>query len=511
MDKPIVACIQHRLIIPQTLEDYSAYLSRFLRTAKAKGTALAVFPELSGIPTTLPSFSGWKNSLAISASQSKHRKLGFWQRTKSKVAGGAAGVVKADLRKTFNQAVRDMPESVHDAYVSTFAGLARQFEMTIVAGSLYDLDPNSKEMRNTCLVFGPDGSLLGRQSKVVLAEADRQLAGRSEGWGVIPTPAGKLGILLGNDVLFPEPGRILAFQGADILISLAAVTRPATFHKIFQAAQSRCQENQLFGMISFLVGPDPLAPPEAAPYLGRSAILAPLEFTPRFSGIMVQIGSPMAEGAITAEFDYPALSELWEESDTPLRSEMPMSQAAPILANIYQRALPLADSGQLMLAAPAASATPPVEPIAMPAPEELSSDVDSEEEDVDYSIISPMFPVTPLASLDASDDEESASEMAEAESAAPESESVVAAPVEVPVEAALSDDAPDEMTVTEESVVDEETADVVTQPEESAIDAVAESAAGVTDEAIPAQPSSSQVDATEPEKPAKRWRFPWQN
>jgi len=349
MEKPIVACIQHRLTVSENAADYDAHLSRFLRMAKAKGAVMALFPELSGLGSAIPTFSGWRNSLLKKA---KGQPTGLWQRTKAKLAGGAANITRADLNQTLLETLAAMPESLHDAYVSGFSNLARQYDMTIVAGSLYELEPRSNTIQNVSLVFGPDGALLGRQAKAVLSQRDQPVSHPAEGWGVIPTPAGRVGILLGNDALYPEPARILAYQGADMLLTMAAVTRPATYHKIRQAAQARCQENQLYGMVSFLVGPDPFADADAPQFVGKSAIFAPLDFTPRFSGVMVEVGSPLAEGVITAEWDYPALEELWQESETPLRREMPLLQAGPILANVYGSALPLADAGQLMLEAP---------------------------------------------------------------------------------------------------------------------------------------------------------------
>ncbi|NOZ50320.1 MAG: hypothetical protein GXP37_09790, partial [Chloroflexi bacterium] len=349
MDKPIVACIQHRLIVPKTHDEFDAYLQRFLRTAQAKGTVLALFPELSGLVTAIPNFTGWRNELLKTAGQSHPTRRTLWQRTKARLAGSAANVMRADLQRTLLQYLQEMPESLQEAYVSVFANLARQYEMTIVAGSMYEHDPATGDIRNVALVFGPDGTLLGKQAKVVLAARDRKVAAAAEGWGLIPTPVGRVGILLGNDVLYPEPARVLAYQGADMLLAMGAVTKPATYHKIRQATLARCQENQLYGMVSFLVGPDAFAGPEAAPFLGKSAIFAPLEFTPRFSGVMVEVGSPMAEGVITAEWDYPALHSLWQESDTPLRREMPLLQAGPVLASVYARALPLAEAEPLML------------------------------------------------------------------------------------------------------------------------------------------------------------------
>ncbi|NOX63030.1 MAG: hypothetical protein GXP42_13975 [Chloroflexi bacterium] len=398
MSHPIVACIQHRLIVPKTPGEYVTYLGRFLRTAKAKGAELALFPELSGLATVIPTFTGWRNSLLITAGQTKHRKAGIVERVRSKLAGGAAGVVRADLRRSLLEMTRAMPESLHDSYVGVFAALAQQYEMTIVAGSMYDVDPHSGAIQNVSLVFGPDGELLGRQAKVMLSDDDVETARAADGWGVIPTPVGKVGILIGKDALYPEPARILAYQGADMLLTMAAVARPATYHKIYQAALARCQENQLYGMVSFLVGENPFAGENDAPFVGRSAIFAPLEFTPRFTGVMVQLGSPLAEGVITAEWDYDTLRAWWDESDTPLRREMPMAQAAPILAALYRRALPLAEAEQLMLP-PGFSVEEQVRlieegPMEEPPTEEKPT---AEEEMEPWSLVSPVFPVTPLA------------------------------------------------------------------------------------------------------------------
>ncbi len=390
MEKPIVACIQHHLIVPKTTDEYPAYLNRFLRTAKAKGAVLALFPELSGIATAIPTLSGWRNNLLKTAGQGMNPKSGFWDRTKSAAAGGMASVLQADLRKSLASALQNMPESLHDAYMNAFSGLARQYEMIIVAGSVLEVQPDGQDIHNVAVVFGPDGSVLGRQAKVVLGERDRAISTPAAGWGVIPTPAGKVGILIGEDALYPEPARILAYQGADMLVMMAAVTRPATYQKIRQASLARCQENQLYGMISFLTGPDPFSGADAPPFVGASAIFAPSDFTPRFTGVMVEVGSPLAEGVITAEWDYPALVELWDESDTPLRRNMPLQQAGSILATVFGRGVPLAEASKLLLETPAPAALPAAPPTASPAVEPPLET---------YAVVTPILPEPPYVEV----------------------------------------------------------------------------------------------------------------
>jgi hypothetical protein len=185
-----------------------------------------------------------------------------------------------------------------------------------------------------------------------------------------------------------------------MLLTIAATKRPAVYHKIRQGALARCQENQLYGLVSFLVGPDPFAGDEEPVFMGKSAVFAPLDFTPRFTGVMTELGSAQAEGVITAEWDYPALRELWSATETPLRREMPLEQVG-LLAQVYGRALTLDASQQLPPVAEDAvtEADAPLlaaEEMTLPQdenPEDASQD-ESGEENV-LSLVTPILPTEP--------------------------------------------------------------------------------------------------------------------
>ncbi|MCB0072310.1 MAG: hypothetical protein KDE20_12660, partial [Caldilineaceae bacterium] len=97
------------------------------------------------------------------------------------------------------------------------------------------------------------------------------------------------------------------------------------------------QDNQLFGLVSFLVGDNQLGTDKRAPYVGKSAIFAPQELTPRYSGVLVEMGNQRSEGVLTAEWDFAALRNLWETSDTPLRRQLPSSQVNQLMASLYAR------------------------------------------------------------------------------------------------------------------------------------------------------------------------------
>ncbi len=349
MDKPIIAVIQHKLLITKTLDELLAYYHRFLRIAKTKGSVLAVFPEYSGLAVGIPMLPGWRNALIKEAATPKK---GLLPKLKGMLAGSAANVMRVDLKKSLQLTLAQMPESLYDIYVSVFSELAQQYGMTLVAGSLYAYDGEMGALQHAAVVFGPDGALLGRQAQVIPDASTLDLAQPGQTWAPIDSPVGRIGILFGAEALYPEPARVLAYQGADMLLTLAATKRPATYHKIRQAALARCQENQLYGSVSFLIGNDPFDNVDDAPFLGRSAIFAPLEFTPRFSGVMTELGSAQAEGVVTAEWDFPALHNLWETSETPVRKQMPLEQVA-LLAQVYGRELTLEASAALPTSTPA--------------------------------------------------------------------------------------------------------------------------------------------------------------
>ena len=393
MDKPIIAVIQHKIIVTKTLDELLTYFHRFLRIAKTKGSKLAIFPEYSGLAVGIPMFPGWRNALLKEAATPKQ---GFLPKLKGMLAGSAANVMRADLKKSLLMTLSEMPESLFDIYADVFSTLAQQYDMTIVAGSLYFYDAETASIRNASFVFGPDGSLLGRQDQVVPDGETLDVAQPGHGWSPIDTPIGRLGILLGYEALYPEPARVLAYQGAEMLITLAATKLPATYQKIRQATLARCQDNQLYGAVTFLVGEDPFALPESPPFLGRSAILAPLEFTPRFTGVMTELGSAQAEGVVTAELDYPALRAWWEDSETPIRKHMPLEQVG-LLTQVYGRALTLDASASLP--APATEEEPSTALEALPVVEsdiaetsEPTLEADSQEE---FPILTPILPTEP--------------------------------------------------------------------------------------------------------------------
>lgn len=337
VERLTVACVQQRMRLPVTLDEHRDGLRRFLRAAENKRAQLVIFPELAGIMLVPSLLADFRSALLLRADLGRRRSASPWQKLVGAVAGSAAGMLKANYQAGMAGLLDVAASQLWDRYVETFGGLAKEFGVTLVAPSAYLPDPFDGVIRNLAVVFGPDGSQLGVQAKVMLSAADERFCQPGSNWEAIHTEVGVLGIMIGGDVLFPEVGRLLAFQGAEALISLAAATSQADYNKLRAGALARMQDNQLLAACAFLVGQDAFDTAHTATYLGKSAIFAPQELTPRFNGVLVEMGNFSSEGVLTAEWDFAELRTLWEKSDAHLRHQFNASQASQILATIYRQ------------------------------------------------------------------------------------------------------------------------------------------------------------------------------
>jgi predicted amidohydrolase len=320
-----------------SLDGHRRDIERFFRLAIAKRARLIIFPELAGTMLAAPLMGGVQAALLKRADRARRRQASLWDKLSGSLAGTASRMLGVNYRRLMAGLLEMAPTDLWDTYIEFYSGLAREYDITVVAPSAYLPDPLDGVIRNIAAVFGPDGTLLGYQPKVMVHPNDENLGLAGTEWQVIQTEVGRLGLMLGSDVLYPEVGRLLAYQGAEILIGQGAATNVVLYEKLRSGMLARMQENQLFGAISFVVGHNELFQGSRQPFIGKSAIFAPQELTPRNSGVLVEMSNYRSESVLTAIWDFPALQELWETSDTPLRKQIPVEQAGRILGELYQR------------------------------------------------------------------------------------------------------------------------------------------------------------------------------
>ncbi|MBI3957381.1 MAG: hypothetical protein HY328_01130, partial [Chloroflexi bacterium] len=337
METLIVACVQQKMRLPQSQEEHKEDLRRFLRSASTKRARLVVFPELAGLMVTPALLGGFHASLLIRADLARRRRISFWQKMTGSLAGSLARSFNANFRRLLGGLLEVKAAEVWSAYEETYGGLAKEFDLTLVAPSAYLPDPADGVIRNIAVVYGPGGERLGYQAKGILHPEDEDLAQPGAEWNVIQTDVGRIGLMLGGDVLYPEIGRLLAYQGAEMLIAQGAASERVLYEKLRSGMLARMQDNQLFGAVSFLVGHNDFSRRQRDPFAGKSAILAPQELTPNASGVLVESANFRSESVLAAVWDFPALADLWETSDTPVRSRLPMEKAGAALAQLYQK------------------------------------------------------------------------------------------------------------------------------------------------------------------------------
>ena len=114
-------------------------------------------------------------------------------------------------------------------YQALFGGLAKEFNVTLVAGSIVLPEPSIIDGRlkigrgalfNSSVVFGRDGLPIGqpqRQIHPVFDQTDVIAANGEHAMNVVDTPAGRLGVLIGSDSWYPDNYRKLNEQGAQLV------------------------------------------------------------------------------------------------------------------------------------------------------------------------------------------------------------------------------------------------------------------------------------------------------
>jgi predicted amidohydrolase len=211
------------------------------------------------------------------------------------------------------EAIRALQQASEEA-ASAYREAARILGVWLVGGSMPQVGEGDR-LYNAAPVVSPEGEIKGWQQQAHLSLAERAWGlCRGEELSVIETPVGRLGLLLREDVLYPEVGRFLCLLGTNVLVHQGSWRRAGQvlIHNNYGENQNlstsqaewmsrlwrEVQANQVFGLESVLAG---------GWYRGRATIHAPLEMTLERNGILAQARGDIAEEVIVAELDLQAL------------------------------------------------------------------------------------------------------------------------------------------------------------------------------------------------------------
>ena len=191
--------------------------------------------------------------------------------------------------------------------VSWARGLARELAIDLVAGSIVERVEGQDKGFNTSVHVGPDGELRAVYRKLhlfdvevggtVYRESDIEEAGDEI---VVSQAAGgaALGLSVCYDLRFPELYRILAVEGARVLLVPSAFTLATTRDHWDVLLRARAIENQAFVVAANQIGEHPPGHRSG----GRSMIVDP------WGVVLAQ--APDEETAIVADLDLAAQDEV---------------------------------------------------------------------------------------------------------------------------------------------------------------------------------------------------------
>ncbi len=167
----------------------------------------------------------------------------------------------------------DVAQPLDGAFVSALCRAALTYGMVIVCGVAERIPDEKVRAFNSTVTIGSDGSLLAVYRKTHLFDAlGRQESLRNARGDqpppVVPTPLGKLGIMVCYEIRFPELARSLTLRGADLLVVPAAwVGGPLKEEQWLTLARARAIENTIFLASAGQAG---------LPYVGRSLLVDPM-------------------------------------------------------------------------------------------------------------------------------------------------------------------------------------------------------------------------------------------
>lgn len=148
----------------------------------------------------------------------------------------------------------EVAQRVPGPSINLMAQRAAEFGVYIAFG-LVTKEKVESVIFNSAVLVGPDGELVGTYNKVHLRGEERMAFREGYKFPVFETEIGNVGLMLGWDLAFPEVGRSLALEGAEIVCALTNWETPY-MDEYRTYIKSRALENAMYVAASNRVGED---------------------------------------------------------------------------------------------------------------------------------------------------------------------------------------------------------------------------------------------------------------
>ncbi len=189
-------------------------------------------------------------------------------------------------------------------YNELFSRMAMKYDVNIIGGS--HLTVENDKLFNVASLFRRDGTV-ERQYKLHITPAESRWWGVSAGdeVRVFDTDRGRIAILIGDDVSFPELARIAAGKGALTLFVPFNTDIRSGYMRIRSCAAARCIENGMYAVLAGPIGNLPFVQGADIHY-GEACILTPCDVPFARDGVAEE-ATPNVETMVLNELDIEAL------------------------------------------------------------------------------------------------------------------------------------------------------------------------------------------------------------
>lgn len=156
-------------------------------------------------------------------------------------------------------------EAIPGRVSDLLADRARKHGIYLHGGSYHEVEPGNPRVKNTALVFNPDGDVIARYSKIHMFDVVLDgVATYEESATVAPgeeivtfdLDGFRVGLAICYDLRFPELFRILALRGADVIVLPAAFTMTTGKDHWEVLIRARAIENGVYMVAPGQVGTD---------------------------------------------------------------------------------------------------------------------------------------------------------------------------------------------------------------------------------------------------------------
>lgn len=154
--------------------------------------------------------------------------------------------------KTPSKAIRSLSRFTQE-YQNLFSSLAIKYNINIIGGTHFVIEEDN--LHNASFLFRRDGSI-DKQYKLHITPNEKKWWGVKPGakMNIFNTDVGKIAIMIGYDVTFPELSRIAVDKGAEIIFVPFNTDERRGYLRVRYCSQARAVENQTYLVIAGCVG-----------------------------------------------------------------------------------------------------------------------------------------------------------------------------------------------------------------------------------------------------------------